>query len=150
VLVGALGLAVAAADLELANLQRKQILEEIGPKVPRLRLPLYYVGEHGDAYYFDRIGLAPLPKEPEQLPSRYAVIEVATGHPGWGIPQMRRSDPWSSQAVGRLPMNTLSYGVSFYVTGNQNLPWDVGKSSELFFNIYTAGAVSDMAPPGTE
>jgi hypothetical protein len=37
---------------------------------------------------------------------------------------------------GNLPLNTMSYGVHFYRTGLDDLPWDIGQAARMYYDQY--------------
>jgi hypothetical protein len=136
-IVGALGLAAGWADMELANMQRRHVLQKVA-LVRSLEMPVYYLGQFGFAYYCESIGMAPLPPDALHLARPFAIVEAVTLHPGWNPELPSPSvEPRVVHERGRFPLNTISPGVNFYATGNSDIPLDIGKACETFYRLHT-------------
>jgi 4-amino-4-deoxy-L-arabinose transferase-like glycosyltransferase len=141
--VALLGMGVAAADRELANLERDEV-NELRLEVAHVTAGVYYSGEHGFAYYCSKLGIRPLLAGAD-LPARSVL--VVSPRTAQTLPRAleRRLMLWETiDRSGRIPFSTVSYGVNFYATGVTDLPWHIGQPARPSVSVYVVRPVAAM------
>jgi Dolichyl-phosphate-mannose-protein mannosyltransferase len=141
---GCIGLGTGGADFELANKQREMVRSV--RNVLGEHDPTYFLGEDGFAYYSAISGFRALlaDKTPDP-PSAFILCSSATM---WGLPPSLTPRLKKMRVLmkhGSLPMNTMSYGVNFYRTGNADLPWELGTRTQVYMNLYLLDLAEGIA-----
>lgn len=135
VLVAGTGLSVGWADMEYANIQRRQVAIIRAVWAPR-PWPMYYLGEDGFAYYSAAVGWKPLLIDTPLAPGASLLCASSTA---WALKSpVRDRLVLARQFVdsGSFPAATMSYGVNFYRTGVNDVPWAFGRTSALYLDYY--------------